>query len=111
MVEDLYNHLLPIFLTGHINSIPILNEVWNVDRNIIINAITGLHDKNPKAMNLSRVLDICQSIKNSLLVIIETTKDYVFSLQLAMLAAKRDFLHFERYIGKLIRAEGDPFIR
>jgi CCR4-NOT transcription complex subunit 1 len=111
LLEDLYSPLLPTFLTGHVNSIPILTEVWNADKNMMITAMSELYKINPKNMNLSRVLDITQSIKNSLLDIITTSKDYNFALQLGMLGAKRDFLHFEHWIEKLIRQEGDPFVR
>lgn len=108
MLEELYSQILPMFLIGHPNSVPILNEVWNADKNIIINAVSSLYGRNQKNMNLSRVLDICQSVKNSLLVILETCKDYNFTIQLALLAAKRDFLHFERSIEKMIQSEGEP---
>ena len=111
LLEDLYSPLLPTFLTGHVNSIPILTEVWNADKNMMITAMSELYKINPKNMNLSRVLDITQSIKNSLLDIITTSKDYNFALQLGMLGAKRDFLHFEHWIEKLIKQEGDPFVR
>lgn len=111
LVEELYSQLLPTFLTGHVNSIPVLTEIWNADKTIVINAMSELYKRNSKAMNLSRVLDISQSIKNSLLEIITTTKDYNFALQLGMLGAKRDFLHFENWIVMLIKQEGDPFVR
>ena len=111
ILEDLYSHLLPTFLTGHVNSIPVLTELWNIDKKVVVNAMSELYKRNPKTMNLSRVLDISQSIKNSLLDIITTTKDYNFSLQLGMLGAKRDFLHFENWIVMLIKNEGDPFVR
>ena len=111
LAEDLYSSLLPIFLVGHSNSIPILTEIWNTDKKLMINGMSELYKKNPKSMNLSRVLDISQSIKNSLLDIITSTKDYNFALQLGMLGAKRDFLHFENWIVKLIKQEGDSFVR
>lgn len=111
MVEDLYSHLLPQFLTGHMNSVPVLTEVWNANKELMINAMSELYERNPKNMNLSRILDIAQSIKNALLDIITTTKDYEFALQLGMLGAKRDFLHFEHWITMLIRNDGDPFVR
>jgi hypothetical protein len=111
LVEDLYSHLLPTFLTSHVNSVPILIEVWTANKEVMINSMAELYKRNPKSMNLSRVLDISQFIKNSLLEIITTTKDYNFALQLGMLAAKRDFLHFESWISTLVKSEGDPFVR
>ena len=111
IVEDLYAHLLPSFLTGHTNSTPVLSEIWTINKELVINSMAELYKLNPKKMNLSRVLDISQSIKNSLLDIITNTKDYNFALQLGMLGAKRDFLHFENWIKMLIQNQGDPFVR
>jgi hypothetical protein len=94
LYEDLCSVLLPQFLMGHTNSIPILGEIWNTDKNLIISYMADLYRKNPKKMTLSRVLDISQNIKNSIFEIITLTDDYNFALQLVMLGAKQDsFLH------------------
>lgn len=111
IIDDLYSYLLPTFLTGHANSIPVLGEIWATDMNLVINAMAELYHRNPKNMNLSRVLDISQSLKNSLLDIITICKDYEFTLPLGLLGAKRDFLHFENWIVMLIKNEGDPLVR
>ena len=50
--------------------------------------------KENSALNLSRVLDISQEIKDSLIKI-ANCNDYSFSVCLGILAGKRDFLHFD----------------
>lgn len=49
--------------------------------------------KKENSFNLSRVLDITQSIKDSLIPF-TTWNDYDFSIPLAVIAGKREFLNF-----------------
>ena len=111
LAEELANRTLPMFLIGHANSIPILTEIWSVNKELIINSITELHRLYPKNMSLSRVLDISQIIKNSLLDIITTTKDVDFAIQLGLLSSKIDFLQFENFILTLIQNQGELFVK
>lgn len=60
-------------------------------------------------MNLSRVLDITQEIKTSLIKIVYSD-DYNFAVNLGILAGKRDFLHYEVWIKSRIKDVGSPFI-
>ena len=111
LMEDLYSSLLPSFLFGNINSIFVLTEVWNTNKEVMINAMSELYNRNPKSMNLSRVLDISQHIRNNALYDITTkAKDSDFALQLAMLASKRDFLHLEHWVNNQIEADGNIFV-
>jgi CCR4-NOT transcription complex subunit 1 len=61
-------------------------------------------------MNLSRVLDITQEVKESLMPIVDC-EDYYFSVNLAILAGKRDFLHYDVWLQRRITDVGSPFIR
>ena len=60
-------------------------------------------------MNLSRVLDITQEVKESLLAIVYC-RDYNFAVNLGILAGKRDFLHYDVWIQRQIKEVGTPFI-
>jgi len=53
--------------------------------------------KKENSFNLSRVLDITQSIKDSLIPF-TTWNDYDFSIPLAVIAGKREFLNFEPWL-------------
>jgi len=73
------------------------------------NAISDLFKKENSSLNLSRVLDITQEIKDSLLPIVNSN-DFEFSVALGILAGKRDFLHFDQWINERIKTKGDPFV-
>lgn len=60
-------------------------------------------------MNLSRVLDITQEVRDSLIPIVYC-EDYNFALNLGILAGKRDFLHYDVWIKSRIKDVGSPFI-
>lgn len=61
-------------------------------------------------MNLSRVLDITQEVKDSLMPILEC-EDFYFAVNLAILAGKRDFLHYDVWLQRRINDVGTPFIK
>lgn len=61
-------------------------------------------------MNLSRVLDITQEVKESLMPIVDC-EDYYFAVNLAILAGKRDFLHYDVWLQRRIAEVGSPFIK
>lgn len=60
-------------------------------------------------MNLSRVLDITQEIKDSLLPIVSCS-DYNFAVHLGILAGKRDFLNYDVWLKSRIKDIGAPFV-
>lgn len=60
-------------------------------------------------MNISRVLDISQYIKDSLIAF-TNCDDYSFSVSLGILAGKREFLHFDQWLNERIKTIGDPFV-
>jgi CCR4-NOT transcription complex subunit 1 len=60
-------------------------------------------------MNLSRILDITQKLKESLIPIVSCF-DHNFTVNLAILAVKRDFLHIDQWLAERIAKVGDDFI-
>ena len=87
----------------------VLEAIWKLNPNILIRAFAELYERDSSSLNLSRVLDISQEIKDSLLRIVNC-EDYSFSVGLGILAAKRDFLHLDQWMAKRIKTIGDPFI-
>jgi len=109
LYDEILNEILPLFFGNHINSIVVLEEVWNLNRELVIKTICNLYRSNPDLMNLSRILDITQKIKDSLISIV-SCNDHYFSVNLAILAAKRDFLHMDQWLCERISKIGDDFI-
>lgn len=80
---------------------------------MVISCICELYkseSKKENSLNLSRVLDIAQVIKESLIPL-TNWNDYDFAVPLAILAGKREFLHFEPWITDRIKNAGNPFLR
>lgn len=79
----------------------------------MISAICELYKRENKkentSLNLSRVLDISQQIKDSLKALTAWT-DYSFSVSLGILAGKREFLNYEQWINERIKHSGNPFV-
>lgn len=109
LLSDLYNQLFPLFLMNHTNSLEIIEAIWKINPSIMIAAISELYKKDSSSLNLSRVLDITQEIKDSLIPI-ASCKDYNFAVSLGILAAKRDFLHLDQWLAERIKAVGNPFV-
>lgn len=109
LYEEIINEALPIFLGNHVNSLVVLEETWNLNKDLVIKTICHMYRSNPDLMNLSRILDITQKLKESLIPIV-SCKDYVFAVNLAILAVKRDFLHIDQWLSERIARVGDEFI-
>lgn len=109
LLDELFSHLFPLYLLNHSNSIPILESLWKLNQSLMILAIYELYRKENSSLNLSRVLDITQEIKDSLMPI-ANCNEYAFSVSLGLLASKREFLHFEHWITDRIKTVGNPFI-
>lgn len=95
------------------NSTQILEWIWANNEELLISTICELYKRENKkennSLNLSRVLDITQYIKDSLIAL-TNWNDYHFSVSLGILAGKREFLHFDQWIAERIRTVGNPFI-
>lgn len=109
LLDELYGILLPLFLGNHVNSILVLEKLWSINPRLIMKAICNLYRYDSNLMNLSRVLDITQEIKE-LLKSILALDCYDFTIPLAILAGKRDFLHFDHWMTDRIKSVGEPFV-
>lgn len=76
----------------------------------MIRGIYELYKHDNRIMNLSRVLDITQEVKESLIPIVGCD-DYYFAVNLGILAGKRDFLHYDVWLQSRITEIGTPFIK
>ena len=109
LYEEVINEAMPLFLGNHTNSIPVLEEVWNLNKDLVIRTICSMYRNSPDLMNLSKILDITQKLKESLIPIV-SCNDHYFTVNLAILAVKRDFLHIDQWLAERISKVGDDFI-
>ncbi|MCQ2816357.1 MAG: DUF3819 domain-containing protein [archaeon] len=109
LFDEIIADVLNLFLSNHMNSFSVIEEVWMNDKNLVIRMICSMYNSQPDLMNLSRILDITQKLKDSLILLVDCD-DYNFAVNLAILAVKRDFLHVENWLKERINNVGDEFI-
>lgn len=109
VIDELLSVLLPLFLGNHVNSSVVLQKLFETNKSLFIRGICELCKHDQRLMNLSRVLDITQEVKDSLLAIVYS-EDYSFAVNLGILAGKRDFLHYDVWIQSRIKDVGTPFV-
>ena len=109
MIDELLSILMPLFLGNHNNSSIVLQRLCDSNKYLFIRGICELCKHDQRLMNLSRVLDITQEVKDSLIPIVYC-EDYDFAVNLGILAGKRDFLHYDVWIKSRIKEVGSPFI-
>lgn len=109
IADDVLSVLMPIFLDNQ-QQIPVLKKLWEFNQNLMIRAICECCRHEQRVMNLSRVLDITQDIKDSLIKIVYCN-DYDFAVNLGILAGKREFLHYDVWLKERIKKVGTPFVK
>lgn len=106
---ELLKDTFPLFLSNHLNSAPLLEDLWIIDPNRLIETLAMLNFSMPDVVNTSKILDITQKVKDSLIPMVSSKYDN-FSIGLAVLAVKRDFLHLDPWLADQIERKGDEFI-
>lgn len=62
------------------------------------------------ALNINKVLDITQDIKDSLIHFVNC-KDFDFAVSLGIIAGKRDYLNYDAWLRERILTVGNKFLR
>ncbi|KAI9341268.1 CCR4-Not complex component, Not1-domain-containing protein [Zopfochytrium polystomum] len=104
--KELASNLVILFLIGHPNSGFVLPLLWQISQQLCLAGLVHIYSKD--SSSLSRILDVAQEMK-ALSQILET-KSYPFSIDLAALASRRDYLNLEKWLQDRIRLDGNPFI-
>jgi CCR4-NOT transcription complex subunit 1 len=107
--EQIHTSLLPKHMINHPNSGVVLATLWNIDSHLIIQWMVRLYLKDPGF--LSRILDIAQDLKvQEALTAILRARPFIFAIDLATLASRREFLNLEKWLNLQIGEHGRPFI-
>lgn len=103
---DICSVLLPGYVASHPNSVVVLQRVWPLHREGILVAMADLYAKDPTAM--SRILDVCQELKA--LTEVLGSMPFPFALELAALAARREYLNLDKWLQDRLASFGLPFL-
>lgn len=116
MGQELFSTLIPIFLGNHPNSATILHHAWNSTnfnhslKHLIMHAMSEwyLRGENDQT-RLTRILDCAQDLKalSNLL----NARSFLFVIDLACLASRREYLKLDKWLTDKIREHGEPFVQ
>lgn len=104
--NSLYELISKNCIVGILNSSATLSDVieafFKFNRPLLIHAIATVCEPEQNYIYLSKLLDYSQSIKDFFITLTQTEYHY-FSISLALLAIKREFLRLENYVeGRLM---------
>ncbi|KAI8808354.1 CCR4-Not complex component, Not1-domain-containing protein [Cladochytrium replicatum] len=85
----------------------VVARLWQTSQKYLMNMLLTMYAKDPTS--ITRALDVAQEVK-ALAQILES-QPYGFSIDLAALASRRDFLNLEKWLLDHIRQDGDTFIK
>ena len=88
----------------------LIDEIWQTNKDAVIFVLYNSWKNSPDLMNLSLIFDLSNSLLKDSLLPLVNSKYHNFSVHLAILASKRDYLHIEQWIKKSIERYGDIFI-
>ena len=95
-----------MFLGGHPNHQLVFMRIWQIEPSYLLSALREFYDENP--MNITRILDVAQDLKilDSLLDV----RPFVFGLDVAALASRREYLNIDKWITDNVQAHGSEFL-
>ena len=98
--------LLGMFLSGHPNHQLVFMRIWQIEPSYLTSALREFYEENP--MNITRILDVAQDLKilDSLLEV----RPFVFALDVASLASRREYLNLDKWLEDNIIKHGAEFL-
>ena len=110
LMNDLIIEILSSILFDKSPNIGFVNEIWKINKDIVIYVLYNSWKNFPDLMNLSVIFDLSNNVlKDSLLPLVDS-KYHNFSVHLGLLASKRDYLHIEKWLQRNIEKYGDNFV-
>jgi len=104
--RETVDFLIKPYIAGHPNSNKVLERVWLAANDAVVRAMLEGYTRDPTS--ITRALDICQELK--ILVPVLKLSPFAFMLDLAALAARREYLNLEKWLGETVQERGHVFI-
>ncbi|RKP10666.1 CCR4-Not complex component, Not1-domain-containing protein [Thamnocephalis sphaerospora] len=104
--QEALTKLLFVFLVGHPNSSLILSRLWTLNGTMLVSGLREMYKKD--ANTLSRILDVAQDLK--IITTLLSIESFNFTIDLAALASRREYLNLEKWLLDSIARHKDQFI-
>ncbi|KAI6176648.1 hypothetical protein M3Y97_00821300 [Aphelenchoides bicaudatus] len=104
-------------IANHANAVPVLNFVWNSDTNteairtLVLNCFCDYYTSSDDQNRLTRILEVAHELKPNGLGELFNLPQYRFAIDLACLAARRDFLKLDKFLDDKLNEIGEPFAK
>lgn len=95
-------------LTHHPNSSIVIQRLWHTNKYIVVDNMIRLYSRD--TAHLSRILDVAQELQE-LKTILSIVPYHVFTMDLAALAARREYLNLDKWLADMIKEHTDMFAR
>ncbi|GJP79518.1 hypothetical protein CLOP_g9744 [Closterium sp. NIES-67] len=105
--REVLGALVPLYLANNPNSSIVLHALWAGSKEVVMQAMVGVHASDPTTV--ARLLDVCQDLK-VLSVVLESTP-FSFSLDLASLASRREYLNLEKWLQETLTLHRDSLFK
>lgn len=104
--QEMCESLVTSFVAIHPNSAAVLSRVWPHNQDVVVRAMLALYKQEDTS--ISRILDVCEELK-ALTVVLDATP-FEFAVELAALAARREYLNVEKWLQERIGYHRLPFL-
>ena len=117
--------LLAMFLAGHPNHQLVFMRLWQIEPTYLTDAFRDFYEENN--LNITRILDVAQDLKVRFLIVfmkklptfrfldqtlesLLEVRPFVFALDVAALASRREYLNLDKWLADNILAHGADFL-
>jgi CCR4-NOT transcription complex subunit 1 len=108
MYRELVHILFAMFFDNHPNFMSVSRRLYSVNPDLLKYGIVEAWKKSPAC--LTRILDVCQDLK-IVPEVLQHSKNSQFSIDLAVLAARREYLNLEKWLTDQMKENGPEFFR
>jgi CCR4-NOT transcription complex subunit 1 len=99
-------------IASHANAVPVLNFIWNNESNaenlrtLALNCFSEYYTNSDDQNRLTRILEVAHELKPNGLGELFNLPQYKFAIDLACLAARRDFLKLDKFLDDKLNENG-----
>ena len=110
LYDELTYEVIPKILNSKNPNQELIDEIWNLNKNLIISILAKMWDSQQDLSNLGNLFDIINTKLPDTLQMFVNSKYYNFSVNLAIYAAKREYLNLKQWLEERITKVEDEFI-
>lgn len=103
--EDLFARLIVYYFTGNASSVFVFTKFWKAKQELFKKNIVELYNNDPTA--LTRILAFVHELK--ILPVILELQPFLFTIDLAALATRREYLNLEKWLQDKTNEHGEVF--